>query len=58
MPGEHGQFHVEPQLGAIVARLRTALALAADAGASETDPRLQREHAAERPRRCADVELA
>jgi len=58
VPGEHGQFHVEPQLGAIAGVLAERLSAAAAAAGQEPDTLLQREHAPERAVDPIDAELA
>lgn len=58
VPGEHGQFHVEPQLGAIVRVLAERLSAGAAGAGHEPDARLQREHAPERAIDPIDAELA
>ncbi len=58
VPGEHGQFHVEPQLGAITRVLAKRLSVAAAGAGEEPDALLQREHAPERAIDPVDAELA
>jgi amino acid adenylation domain-containing protein len=58
VPGEHGQFHVEPQLGAIAAVLAGRLSASAVGAGQEPDALLQREHAPERAVDPVDAELA
>lgn len=58
VPGEHGQFHVEPQLGAIAGALAARLSAPAAGTGQEPDALLQREHAPERAVDPIGAELA